>query len=161
MSVPAYLMRTERRANRVASSSVLTRVILTLFYYSFMSTLLPPTPETLQHVLTQGGLPAWLAAAHDPRFDAFLMETRNHVASGSFERVLEVCLDRATDVLFSGVKRDIFGTHLQDDDDVFGKGERRERLAAMLPTLARWCHVALEGLPNELVDVCVVSLCVR
>ena len=126
-----------------------------------MSTLLPPTPETLQHVLTQGGLPAWLAAAHDPKFDAFLTETRNHVASGSFERVLEVCLDRATDVLFSGVKRDIFGTHLQDDDDVFGKGERRERLAAMLPTLARWCHVALEALPNELVDVRVVSLCVR
>ena len=76
MSVPAYLMRTERRANRVASSSVLTRIILTLFYCSFMSTLLPPTPETLQHVLTQGGLPAWLAAAHDPKFDAFLTETR-------------------------------------------------------------------------------------
>ncbi len=118
-----------------------------------MSTLLPPTPETLQHVLTQGGLPTWLAAAHDPKFDAFLSETRTHVASGSFERVLEVCLDRTTEVLFNGVKRDIFSTHLQDDDASLEPAEHRERLAAMLPTLARWCHLALEGLPNELVDV--------
>ncbi|RDX52464.1 hypothetical protein OH76DRAFT_1499015 [Lentinus brumalis] len=119
---------------------------------NFMSTLLPPTPETLQHVLTQGGLPTWLAAAHDPKFDAFLSETRTHVASGSFERVLEVCLDRTTEVLFNGVKRDIFSTHLQDDDASLEPAEHRERLAAMLPTLARWCHLALEGLPNELVD---------
>ena len=117
-----------------------------------MSTLLPPTSETLQHVLTQGGIPPWLAGTPDPAFDAFLAETRRHVASGSFERVLEVCLDSATDALFRGVEKHVFGSH-QLDDTLTGAQEPRERLAAMLPGLARWCHMALEGLPNELVDV--------
>lgn len=133
---------------------LILRLFLPFFYFfSFMSTLLPPTPETLQHVLTQGGIPAWLATAHDPTFDAFLSETRTHVASGSFERVLEVCLDRATDVLLRGVEKHIFGSYHEQEDIVLGGQEPRERLAAMLPGLARWCHLALEGLPNELVDV--------
>ncbi|PIL28704.1 transporter [Ganoderma sinense ZZ0214-1] len=119
---------------------------------NFMSTLLPPTPETLQHVLTQGGIPAWLATVHDPTFDAFLSETRTHVASDSFELVLEVCLDRATDVLFRGVEKHIFGSYHEQEDTILAGQEPRERLAAMLPGLARWCHLALEGLPNELVD---------
>ncbi|KAI0767564.1 Peroxin-3 [Fomes fomentarius] len=120
---------------------------------NFMSTLLPPTPETLQHVLTQGGIPSWLATAHEPTFDAFLSETRTHVASGSFERVLEVCLDHATDVLCRGVEKHVFGSKIDDSDLLsLGGQEPRERLAAMLPGLARWCHLALEGLPNELVD---------
>ncbi|KAI0634392.1 Peroxin-3 [Trametes polyzona] len=118
---------------------------------NFLSTLLPPTPETLQHVLTQGGIPPWLASAHDPKFDAFLDETRQHLASGSFERVLEVCLDSAMDVLSHGIDKNVFGSHYDQEDDGIGQ-EPRERLAAMLPGLARWCHLALEGLPNELVD---------
>ena len=118
-----------------------------------MSTLLPPTPETLQHVLTQGGIPNWLATAPDSTFDSFLVETRNHIASGSFEHVLEICLDRATDVLFQGVEKHVFGSYHDQDDLLLGVQEPRERLAAMLPGLARWCHLALEGLPNELVDV--------
>ncbi|KAI0827263.1 Peroxin-3 [Trametes gibbosa] len=119
---------------------------------NFLSTLLPPTPETLQHVLTQGGIPQWLASTRDPRFDAFLDETRAQLASGSFERVLEVCLDSAMDVLSHGVDRHVFGSHSEQEDSVPGPEVARERLAAMLPGLARWCHVALEGLPNELVD---------
>lgn len=118
---------------------------------SFLSTLIPPTPETLQHVLTQGGIPSRLASAPDPKFDAFLDETRRHLASGSFERVLEVCLDSAMDMLSRGVDKHVFGSH-GEDDAMMGQ-EPRERLAAMLPGLARWCHLALESLPNELVDV--------
>ena len=118
-----------------------------------MSTLLPPTPEMLQHVLTQGGIPPWLATAPDATFDTFLTETRTHVASASFERVLEVSLDRATDVLFRGVEKNVFGSYADVEDSLLGGQEPRERLAAMLPGLARWCHLALEGLPNELVDV--------
>ncbi|KAI0772971.1 Peroxin-3 [Trametes elegans] len=121
---------------------------------NFLSTLLPPTPETLQHVLTQGGIPPWLATAHDPKFDAFLEETRTQLASGSFERVLEVCLDSAMDVLNHGVEKHVFGSHSEQEDAAAGQ-EPRERLAAMLPGLARWCHLALEGLPNELVDTLV------
>ncbi|KAI0332155.1 hypothetical protein GY45DRAFT_1344771 [Cubamyces sp. BRFM 1775] len=118
---------------------------------NFLSTLLPPTAETLQHVLTQGGIPPWLATAHDPKFNAFLEETRTHLTSGSFDRVLEVCLDQAMEVLFQGVEKNVFGSHNEQGDPMMGQ-EPRERLAAMLPGLARWCHLALEGLPNELVD---------
>ncbi|KAH9924980.1 Peroxin-3 [Epithele typhae] len=119
---------------------------------NFMSTLLPPTPETLQHVLTQGGIPSWLAMSPDSTFDSFLVETRNYITSGSFERVLEVCLDHAAEELFHGVERNVFGTTTDTDDVLLGDQEPRERLAGMLPGLARWCHIALEGLPNELVD---------
>ena len=118
-----------------------------------MSTLLPPTPETLHHVLTQGGISNDVANAPDPKFESLLSETRTHILSASFQHVLETCLDQATETLFSGLRRHIFGgasgpLSFEEQDD-----EVRERLAAMLPGLARWCHLALEGLPNEMVDV--------
>ena len=37
-------------------------------------------------------------------------------------------------------------------------GEVKMRLAGMLPGLARWSALALNGLPNELVDVCPFPL---
>lgn len=92
----------------------------------------------------------------DPVFDALLAETRAHVASGSFELVLHACLDRATDILQAGVERSVFGAGGEWDDPnaPVGPGqEPRVRLAGMLPALARWSQLALEGMPNELVDV--------
>lgn len=120
-----------------------------------MSTLLPPTSETLHHVLTQGGIPADIVGALDPKFESLLSEARSHIMSASFQHVLEACLDQATETLFSGLRKHVFsGTsgplNFEDNDE-----EVRERLAAMLPGLARWCHLALEGLPNEMVDVCL------
>ncbi|KAL6298955.1 Peroxin-3 [Sparassis latifolia] len=109
---------------------------------NFMSTLLPPTPETLQHVLTQGGIPQRSAIAPDARFSELIAEMRTYLHSASFARVLEVSLDHTTEVLLVGVQKHVFG-------DAPGGSER---LAAMLPGLARWCHLALEGLPNGLVD---------
>lgn len=123
----------------------------------FTSTLLPPTPETLQHVLTQGGIPSFMTAHYDPEFISLLAETHKHLLSGSFERVLEICLDRATDILFRGLEKNVFGSAEEDPNLLPALGqEPRVRLASMLPGLARWCHLALEGLPNELIDVCVV-----
>ncbi|KZT63513.1 hypothetical protein DAEQUDRAFT_770534 [Daedalea quercina L-15889] len=119
---------------------------------NFMSTLLPPTSETLHHVLTQGGVPAYIINASDSKFEALLSETRTHIMSASFQHVLEACLDQATETLFSGLRKTVFSSVIgplsfeEHDDEV------RERLAAMLPGLARWCHLALEGLPNEMVD---------
>jgi hypothetical protein len=121
---------------------------------SFTSTLLPPTTETLRHVLIQGGIPPRSALAHDPMFDALLAETRMHLASGSFDHVLEVCLDRATEILFAGVEKNVFAHSTDDPNASVGPSqEPRVRLAGLLPPLARWCHLALEGLPNELIDV--------
>lgn len=115
---------------------------------NFISTLLPPTPETLQHVLTQGGIPLRSATAPDARFHQLVTETHTYLHSASCARVLEVCLDRATEVLDVGIQQHVFG---RSDATIPGE-EGRERLAGMLPGLARWCHLALEGLPNVLVD---------
>lgn len=87
---------------------------------------------------------------------ALIEETRSIISSSDFEHVLEVCLDRATEVLFTGLVKNVFVSSDQaPGDDV------RIRLAGLLPGLARWSHLALNGLPNELVDVSVIfcSVC--
>lgn len=95
-----------------------------------------------------------MTAHHDPQFVSLLSQTQKHLLSGSFERVLEVCLDRATDVLSRGLEKNVFGFAEEDPNALPALGqEPRVRLAGMLPGLARWCHLALESLPNELVDV--------
>ena len=121
------------------------------FGASFLSSLLPPTAETMQHVLTQGGVPPYLAAHHDAVFTSLLDETRNLITSSDFERVLEVGLDQATEVLFDGLQKNVFvdpNSPLDEAQELL-----RLRLAGLLPGLARWSHLALNGLPNELVDV--------
>jgi peroxin-3 len=92
-----------------------------------------------------------MAARYDPGFVSLLAETGKHLSSGSFGRVLEVCLDRATDVLFRGLERDVFGPVSAGWEGTLQ--EPRVSLAGMLPGLAKWSHLALEGLPNELIDV--------
>lgn len=124
-----------------------------------MSTLLPPTPEMLQHVLTQGGIPQRSATASDPMFAKLLNETRTLLCSASFQLVLEACLDRATEVLFIGLEKNVFretnvGGWEEASSTATSLGqEMKVRLAGMLPGLARWSQLALEGLPNELIDV--------
>ena len=67
-------------------------------------------------------------------------------------------MDRATEVLFEGLEKNVYGgdavAHVaggQDGAVVMEVG--RMRLAGLLPGLARWSQLALNGLPNELVDV--------
>ena len=105
----------------------------------------------MQHILVQGGIPAARAAHHTPLFTALLKETRSIIASADFGRVLEVSLDRATDILFASLQKNVFVESGTRTDEL--GVEVRLRLAGLLPGLARWCHLALNGLPNELVDV--------
>jgi len=76
------------------------------------------------------------------------------LASPDFIRVLEVCLDRAMEVLFESLEKNVFSW--ADEGEREGQGahevEQRIRLAGLLPGLARWSQLALDGLPNELVD---------
>ncbi|KAF7305908.1 hypothetical protein HMN09_00745000 [Mycena chlorophos] len=130
----------------------------------FHTTLLPQTPETTQHVLTQGGYSYSLvpsaSSSSQPHhhqlqqqpepFNALLDETRSVISSPDFACVFEACLDRATEVLLNSVESAVFVT---DADTTVVPGEEvRIRLAGLLPGLARWSHLALNGLPNELVD---------
>jgi peroxin-3 len=105
----------------------------------------------MQHILIQGGIPPHRATHHTLLFDSLLKETRAIIASSDFSRVLEVSLDQATETLFDGLHKNVF---VESGNKVDESGqELRLRLAGLLPGLARWCHLALDGLPNELVDV--------
>jgi len=112
---------------------------------------MPSTVETMQHALIQGGIPASRVTARTPDFIALLSETASILTSSDFERVLEICLDRATGILFDGLQKNVF---VESGKQVDESGQDlRLRLAGLLPGLARWSHLALNGLPNELVDV--------
>ncbi|KAG6909816.1 hypothetical protein DXG01_015309 [Tephrocybe rancida] len=154
----------------------------------FLSSLLPSTPETVHHVLTQGGPPPNTLPApydllefddisvtssqlshsqhptpyphsstlsliqphpQDPAFLALLEETRSIITSSDFAPVLEACLDRTTDILFAGLEKWVFVS----SEPGLPPGEPiRIRLAGLLPGLSRWSHLAMDALPNELVD---------
>lgn len=179
---------------------------------NFLSSLLPPTPETVQHVLTQTGfsqapathsqdlldhfedtsaasssqlspsqshhLPPSLVGFPDfgspypspslprtdsapssfhlhPRtqqptpFSVLLDETRSIICSSDFAVVLEACLDRATEILFTNLEKSLF---LGSAPPVSPGEAVRIRLAGLLPGLARWSVLAMNGNPNELVD---------
>ena len=77
---------------------------------------------------------------------ALLEETRDLLSSSNFAIVLERSLDRATSLLFDGLTQNVF---VGEEEE----GEVRLRTASVLPGLARWSSLALNGLPNELIDV--------
>ncbi|KAH8993651.1 Peroxin-3 [Lactarius hatsudake] len=112
---------------------------------NFLSTLMPPTASALSHLLTRGGFPPTHNDTHEPEFTALLEETRDLLASSDFALVLERALDRATALLFEGLSQNVFVGEEGED-------EVRLRVAAVLPGLARWSSLALNGMPNELVD---------
>lgn len=115
----------------------------------------------MQHILIQGGIAPALATApphKDTTFMSLVEDTQEQLASPDFEQVLEKCLDRATQVLFDGLEKNIFDETVELDEGGIIVSEPRIRLASLLPGLARWSHLALNGLPNELVDVSVDHL---
>lgn len=107
---------------------------------------MPPTSSALSHLLTRGGFPPTHSDTHEPAFAALLEETRDLLTSSDFALVLERALDRATALLFDGLSQNVF---VGEE----GEGEVRLRTAGVLPGLARWSSLALNGMPNELVDV--------
>jgi peroxin-3 len=113
---------------------------------SFLPSLIPPIPSSLKDVLIQGGLPSHLTSIDDTAFLQLVEETRVFISSADFGRVLEVCLDHATDVLFDGLRRTLFPEGIT-------VGGEKVRLAGLLPGVARWSHLAVHGTPNELVEV--------
>ncbi|KAF9045040.1 Peroxin-3-domain-containing protein [Panaeolus papilionaceus] len=99
------------------------------------TTYIPPPPVPPLHLL------------NDPPFNALLEETRTVLRSEDFLRVLEVALDKATEVLMAGIEKDLFGIGRGDIPS-----EERIRLAGLLPGLAKWSREVMLQLPNNLVD---------
>ncbi|EGN93368.1 hypothetical protein SERLA73DRAFT_78672 [Serpula lacrymans var. lacrymans S7.3] len=126
----------------------------------FLSALLPPASEkqTDQPIVLYGSAPGSSQSVKEGKILAALhAETRTLLSSQEFSIVLEACLDRATDVLFDGLGKNVFveARVARGDGDGEGYGQEEDlklRLAGLLPGLARWSQLALNGLPNELVE---------
>ena len=108
----------------------------------------------------------------DPQFNTLLVETRRYLSGPDFAYTLGRALDRATEVLMNGLRARVFvdtasavslpNTREAQDVNASARAENRDevkiRLAGMLPALARWSQLALNAMPNELVDVSRVSI---
>ncbi|KAH7920105.1 hypothetical protein BV22DRAFT_1050594 [Leucogyrophana mollusca] len=102
----------------------------------------------------------------DPHFTGLLAQTRSYLLSPDFALVLEAALVRATEC---GWMND--GTVMGGGDEARGgdtgedgysqlqresareKEEVKVRLVGLLPGLAKWSQLALNGLLNELIDI--------
>ena len=116
---------------------------------SFASVLFPPTPDTIQHVLIQGGT---RIDYEDSAFTALLEETRSVFGSSDFSLVLQTCLDRAAQTLLAHLESKVF---VDSASSVGSQEDVRIRLAGLLPGLAGWSMEAMRSVPNVLVDVSV------
>ncbi|KAH8833722.1 Peroxin-3 [Flagelloscypha sp. PMI_526] len=123
------------------------------------STVLPPTRETMQHVLKNSGFSSSSSSSganlsqsslllsgpieEDSVFDELFAEAKQWITSADFTIVLDACLDRACERFFADMEQDVFGGS-ETDVQAMGSGDlNRIRLAAL---------AALNGLPNVLVD---------
>ncbi len=106
----------------------------------------------------------------DPQFSALVEETRRTIASPDFARVFDVCMERAVEVLFDDLEKEVYFPNSMQQQFVASEGssgilpggdEVRIKLAALLPGLTRWSRDVLNGLPNTLVDVSPASDLVR
>lgn len=109
----------------------------------------------------------------NPQFDELLAQTRRYLSGPDFAHALGCALDRATEILMDGLRARVFvdsanavnapntGEGNPDAGASSEKDEVKIRLAGLLPGLARWCQLALNATPNELVDVSRISISSR
>ena len=125
--------------------------------FSFASAIFPMRAQDVTETLEQSGL---ADTQIRPALRSLLDETRDFVESPDFAIVLRSCLDRLFAMLVSSLG------HLFVDDaaslpplpaSASGLGqhrfsevqEKKVKLAAILPALARCSHTVFNGLPNE------------
>ncbi|KDQ09203.1 hypothetical protein BOTBODRAFT_58844 [Botryobasidium botryosum FD-172 SS1] len=123
---------------------------------NFIHSMIPLTEAEEQLVLEQGGLPTHQAFV-DPALRELLDETKSLLNSPEFYHVLKLCLDKATNILIDGLHRDLFDGDTSRGMKMGESGvveivEEKIRLASLLPGVARWSHLALNAMPNELID---------
>ncbi|EJD01903.1 uncharacterized protein FOMMEDRAFT_147078 [Fomitiporia mediterranea MF3/22] len=149
---------------------------------NFLSTIVPPTPETLALVFGEGGVPGYLTSSSSSRptpssqlasasasTSTSTMSTAhppNPESDPAFAQLLMELRATAASPAFAAVLE----ASLDRGMDVLLDGLRKSvfhsmdqvtnedveiekpRLANILPGLARWSHTALNTVPNELVD---------
>ncbi|KAG8999362.1 peroxin [Tulasnella sp. JGI-2019a] len=132
----------------------------------FLPILLPLSRTAEQHVLLSGGLPpdatfaSMLSAQDNHAFRSLMDETKAIIQSKDFEVVLDSALEWGVNLFIEGMEIGVFRTNGEDEATVApsatGHIEEVEevtlRLAAILPGVARWSHLAVDGIPNELIE---------
>lgn len=121
--------------------------------HSFASALFPSNLIDEQESLSECGLPPSIVASGiSPQLRGLLNETQDFLDSPDFSIVLRSCLDKTFELLSSSLG------HLFVDMPTVASGrfeevaERKVRLAAILPALARASHSILQDTPNEYAD---------
>ncbi|KAF8688663.1 Peroxin-3, partial [Rhizoctonia solani] len=120
-----------------------------LLNFDTLPTLLPNTPADISTTLASGGLTSSLAHI-DPALSTLLSATRDHISSADFAIALRKCIDLGTIAMKDGLIRSgEFGEIANTNPDSEGA---KVKLAALLPGVARWTHLALNGVPNEIIE---------
>ncbi|KAH7337403.1 Peroxin-3 [Rhizoctonia solani] len=120
-----------------------------LLNFDPLTTLLPRTPAEISTTLASGGLTSSLAHV-DPALSTLLSASHTHVSSADFAIALRKCLDLGTAAMKEGLIRSgEFGEPQSADANSEGP---KVKLAALLPGVARWTHLALNGVPNEIIE---------
>lgn len=121
--------------------------------HSFSSALFPSRLEDEQESLSESGLPQSVAASGiSPQLRVLLNETQDFLDSPDFSIVLRSCLDKSFELLSSSLGHLFVNMPAVSSGRFEEVSERRVRLAAILPALARASHSILQDTPNEYAD---------
>jgi len=111
------------------------------------SAILPPDTESLDQTLLSAGTPIRLIPSkyHDEELDTLFSEACKIIQSPSFTKAFEAAIESSFDVFFEYLEKEVFDSSRREQG-------HSPRLVDVLPGMARWNHIAISRLPNELVD---------
>ncbi|KAG9042770.1 peroxin, partial [Tulasnella sp. UAMH 9824] len=118
------------------------------------SVLIPLTGASEQQTLLSGGLSAEhvLSSLRDGAFRTLMDDTRVLLNGQDFAVVFEKAMDWGVDWFLERVQREMFDIRCEDQGEGDEKEEKRVKLAAMLPGVARLSHTLVNSMPNELIE---------
>ncbi|KAG9083541.1 peroxin [Ceratobasidium sp. UAMH 11750] len=123
-----------------------------LFLLDFdpLPTILPVSPTQISTTLASGGLTSSLAHI-DPALSTLLTASHAHIVSADFALALRRCVDLGSIAMRDGLMRSGEFGEAAASGAASDEGDK-VKLAALLPGVARWTHLALNGVPNEIIE---------
>ncbi|KAG8903511.1 peroxin, partial [Tulasnella sp. 417] len=116
--------------------------------------LIPLTSASEQQALLSGGLSPEqvLSSLRDSAFRTLMDDTRGLLNGQDFGVVFEKAMDWGVDWLLERIQREMFDTRCEDQGEGDEKEEKRVKLAALLPGVARLSHTLVNSMPNEHIE---------
>ncbi|KAG8987865.1 peroxin, partial [Tulasnella sp. 427] len=124
------------------------------------SVLIPLTNASEQQTLLSGGLSPEhvLSSLRDTAFRTLMDDTRVLLNGQDFGVVFDKAMDWSVDWLVERVQRDVFECTPEEqkegeqDEEGKDREEKKVKLAALLPGVARLSHTLVNSMPNELIE---------